>query len=195
VSELSSHRLKQAKRALRRAVLLERDALPASDRVARSEAIAERLLGLDEAARAATVLAFWSFGSEVHTQPLIERLVDRGRTVALPRIVDGDVVPVAYTPGASLSATAFGAMEPADGRALDVRELDLVVVPGVAFDRSCNRVGYGGGFYDRLLGRTRERTTAVAIAFGLQVVDEVPIGPVDRRVDAVVTEQEVIWCR
>jgi 5-formyltetrahydrofolate cyclo-ligase len=195
VSELPSHRLKQAKRALRRAVLLQRDELAASDRTAASEAITERLLGLDEAARAATILAFWSFGSEVDTVPLIERLVAQGRTVALPRIEDGDIVPVEYTPGASMTETAFGAMEPADGRALDGRELDLVVVPGVAFDRSCNRVGYGGGFYDRLLRRTRERTPAVAIAFGFQVVDEVPSGPVDRRVDAVVTELEVIRCR
>lgn len=195
MSGLPSHRLKQAKRALRREVLLQRDALPAADRAARSEAITERLLGLDEAARAATVLAFWSFGSEVDTVPLIERLVARGRTVALPRIEDGDVVPVAYAPGAPLTETSFGAMEPADGRALDVGELELVVVPGVAFDRSCNRVGYGGGFYDRLLGRIRDGVPAVAIAFGVQVVDEVPSGPVDRRVDAIVTEVEVIRCR
>lgn len=70
-----------------------------------------------------------------------------------------------------------------------------MIVPGVAFDRRCTRVGYGGGFYDRLLGRTREDAPAVAIAFALQVVPEVPSGPIDRRVDALVTELEVIRCR
>ncbi len=105
------------------------------------------------------------------------------------------MVPIVYSPGSPMAATTFGAMEPSSGRVLDPGELDLVVVPGVAFDRSCNRVGYGGGFYDRLLGRMRQDTAAVAVAFALQVVPEVPSGPIDRRVDAVVTELDVIRCR
>jgi 5-formyltetrahydrofolate cyclo-ligase len=194
VSERPSHRLKQDKRALRRAVLAERDALPGAERAARSEAIAGRLLGLDEAIGAATVLAFWSFGSEVDTAPLIDRLRSGGATVALPRVEDGDIVPVVWTPGSSMTETSFGSREPTDGRVLEAGELDLIVVPGVAFDRSCHRVGYGGGFYDRLLVRTREGA-AVAIAFGIQVVDEVPSGPLDRTVDAILTEDDVIRCR
>lgn len=195
MSDRSSHRLKQAKRALRRAILADRDALSGAERAARSEAIVDRLLGLDEAAGAERVLAFWSFGSEVDTAPLIDRLRSRGATVALPRVEDGDVVPVVWTPGSSVAATSFGSMEPADGRVLVARELDLIVVPGVAFDRSCHRVGYGGGFYDRLLASTPGGTNAVAIAFGVQVVDEVPSGPFDRPVDAIVTEDEVFRCR
>lgn len=195
MTDLPSHRLKQAKRVLRRTVLAGRDALPAGDRATRSRAIAERLLDTDEAARADTVLMFWSFGSEVETAPLIDRLLLQGRTVALPRIEGSDVVPVVYGPGSPMAETAFGAKEPSTGRVLDANELDLVVVPGVAFDRSCNRVGYGGGFYDRLLGGTRDDAAALAIAFALQVVHEVPSGPIDRRVDAVVTELEVIRCR
>ena len=195
MSDLPAHRLKQAKRALRREVLAERDALASDDRTARSEAIAERFLELTEVADAETALAFWSFGSEVETAPLIARLRSRGTTVALPRIEGNDVVPVVATPGARMSATSFGAMEPAEGRVLDVAELDLVVVPGVAFDRSCGRVGYGGGYYDRLLGERRTGAAAIAIAFGLQVVDRVPSGAIDRRLDGVVTETEVIRCR
>ena len=195
MSDLPAHRLKQAKRALRREVLAERDALASDDRTARSEAIAERFLELTEVADAETALAFWSFGSEVETAPLIARLRSRGTTVALPRIEGNDVVPVVATPGARMSATSFGAMEPAEGRVLDVAELDLVVVPGVAFDRSCGRVGYGGGYYDRLLGERRAGAAAIAIAFGLQVVDRVPSGAIDRRLDGVVTETEVIRCR
>ena len=126
---------------------------------------------------------------------MIARLRSRGTTVALPRIEGDHVVPVVATPCAGMSATSFGAMEPAEGRVLDVAELDLVVVPGVAFDRSCGRVGYGGGYYDRLLGERRAGAAAIAIAFGLQVVDRVPSGAVDRRLDGVVTETEVIRCR
>ena len=195
MNDRPSHRLKQDKRALRRAVLAERDALSGTERSARSEAIVDRLLGLDEAAGAGAVLGFWSFGSEVDTAPLLHRLRSRGTTVALPRTPDGDIVPVVWTPGSSMTETSFGSREPTDGRVLQARELDLIVVPGVAFDRSCHRVGYGGGFYDRLLASTRQGTAAVAIAFGMQVVDQVPTGPLDSPVDAIVTEDDVIRCR
>ena len=195
MSALPAHRLKQAKRALRREILAERDALPADERSVRSEAIADRFLGLPEVADAQTVMAFWSFGSEVDTAPLIAGLRSRGATVALPRIEGDAVVPVLATPGAPMTETSFGAMEPAEGRVLEVAELDLVVVPGVAFDRRCDRVGYGGGYYDRLLAMRRDGTAAIAIAFSSQIVDLVPTGAIDRRIDGVVTETEVIRCR
>lgn len=138
-------------------------------------------------------MVFWSFGSEVDTAPLIDRWLDEGKRVALPRIDGSEVVPVAYVRGGPTSATSFGAMEPVDGRLLDPAELDLVIVPGVAFDRSGNRVGYGAGYYDRFL--LRIRGPAIAIAFAIQVVPEVPAGRTDRPVDAIVTETEVIPCR
>jgi 5-formyltetrahydrofolate cyclo-ligase len=194
VSDLPAHRLKQAKRVLRRAVLAERDAVPEDDRSARSRAITDRFFGLPESAGAETVLAFWSFGSEVDTGPLIARLRSQGKTIALPRIEGNEVAPVVAAPEAPMREASFGAMEPA-GPALDVAELDLVVVPGVAFDRSCSRLGYGGGYYDRLLDKRREGVAAIAIAFALQIVDRVPTGAIDRRIDGVVTEVEVIRCR
>jgi len=195
VSGLPSHRLKQAKRALRREVLAARDAMPPGEREAKSAAIAARLLGLPELAGTGPVMVFWSFGSEVATAPLIHRLHADGRTVALPRIEGEVVIPVAYAPGAEVRVTSFGAREPAAGRALDPAGLEVVVVPGVAFDASGRRVGYGGGFYDRLLSRLRPAASAIAIAFSLQVVPEVPAGGTDRPVDAIVTEGEVIRCR
>lgn len=195
MKELPSHRLRQAKRRLRRRVLERRDDLIPSERVERSRSIAARLTTLPETVDARAVMAFWSFGSEVDTAPLIEGFLADGKTVALPRIEEGEVVPVEYTPGGEMSRTAFGSMEPRSGRVLDPRQLDLVVVPGVAFDRSCRRLGYGGGFYDRLLGRTRGDAPAVSIAFALQLVGEVPAGRIDRTVDAIVTEDEVIRCR
>lgn len=191
----SSDRLKRAKRALRRDVIARRDGLPEHDRAAASVAIADRVAAMPEAQEAGTAMAFWSFGSEVDAAPLVERWVAGGKIVALPRIEGSDVVPVAFAPGDPTTETSFGAMEPAGGRLLDPSEIDLVIVPGVAFDRSGNRVGYGAGYYDRFLARTRPGVPAVAIAFALQIVSEVPAGRTDRRVDAIVTETEVIWCR
>jgi 5-formyltetrahydrofolate cyclo-ligase len=195
VSGLPSHRLKQAKRALRREVLAVRDALPPQERRARSRAIAARLLDLPEARAASVVLAFWSFGSEVDTAPILEASHGVGRTVALPRVEGEDVVPIAYVLGDELRKTSFGALEPAAGSPVPPAELDLVIVPGVAFDRGGGRVGYGGGFYDRLLPRLRPGVPAIAVAFSIQVVEVVPWGGTDRRVDAIITEDEVIRCR
>lgn len=189
-----SHRLRFAKDALRRRVLADRDALSRRERSDKSAAITERLLALPEILDAGMIMAFWSFGSEVETEPVLARLDLLGKLVALPRVRGREVVAVSYEPGAPLTATSFGAMEPAAGRLVRPEEVDAVVTPGVAFDRRGRRIGYGGGFYDRLLSRIRPSTPAVAIAFSLQVVDEVPAGASDRRVDLIVTEGEVIRC-
>jgi 5-formyltetrahydrofolate cyclo-ligase len=125
---------------------------------------------------------------------MIERLAAQGRQVVLPRIESGEALPVTYRPGDPVSGTAFGAMEPSAGALVDPERLDAVVMPGVAFDRAGNRVGYGGGYYDRLLGRTRADIHTIAVAFAVQLVDAVPVGHQDRRVDIVVTEDEVIRC-
>lgn len=192
MNEVPSHRLKQRKRGLRRRVIEARDALSSAARAERSVRIADRVLSLPELGGARTVMAFWSFGSEVETAPLIERLHARGVRVVLPRVEGGDVVAVVYETGDEVLATAFGAMEPTGTEIVVPDEVDLVIAPGVAFDREGNRVGYGGGFYDRFLSRTRPGVPAIAIAFALQVVSEVPHGPADRRVHAIVTEDEVI---
>jgi len=191
--DVPSHRLKQRKRALRRAVIERRDALDPADRAARSERIAERVLGLPELGGADTVMGFWSFGSEVETAPLLERLHAAGTRVVLPRVEGDHVVAVVYGRGDEVVAASFGAMEPTGAEVVEPVDIDVVIVPGVAFDRSGHRVGYGGGFYDRFLPRTRPGVPGVAVAFADQIVDEpVPRGAFDLPVDAIVTEDEVI---
>ncbi|HEX6230719.1 MAG TPA: 5-formyltetrahydrofolate cyclo-ligase [Actinomycetota bacterium] len=194
MSGVPAHRLRRAKRALRREMLARRDALSERERARASEAIADRVASLPEVRVARSVMAFWSFGSEVDTRPLLARIHGAGKAVCLPRIHEGEVVPVEHRPGDPVTPTSFGAMEPAGGRVVRPEELDVVVTPGVAFDRRGHRVGYGGGYYDRLLARVGPEAATVGIAFAIQVVDEVPAGGSDRRVDAVVTEREVIRC-
>ncbi|HXF36758.1 MAG TPA: 5-formyltetrahydrofolate cyclo-ligase, partial [Actinomycetota bacterium] len=105
----------------------------------------------------------------------------------------GTCIPQPFHPSAHRAA--YGALEPAGGEVLSPQELDAVVVPGLAFDRRGYRVGYGGGFFDRFLPRTRPDAFRVGICFHLQLVEEVPHGAGDEPVDAVVTEREVIRCR
>lgn len=188
---MTSSRLKRAKRHVRREVLAARDGIPASERRALGELVTERFLTLPEVERAATVMVFWSFGSEVPTARVIERLAARGTTVALPRIEGSELVPVRYAPGDPTETTVFGAEEPLRGARISPATLDVVAVPAVAFDRRGGRIGYGGGYYDRLLRGLGAFT--VGLAFGVQVLDEeLPAGTFDRHVDAVVTESETI---
>lgn len=189
-----SHRLKQAKRALRREVLAARDATPAQERAEHSRWIADRILALPELAAARVVMAFSSFGSEVDTASILEGLVARGARLALPRIEGTEIVAVTYRPGDAVTRVGFGALEPSGGEVVLDTEIDVVITPGVAFDRRGFRVGYGGGYYDRLFRRTRPEAFRVAAAFALQLVDEVPHGPADLPVDMVVTEHEAIPC-
>ena len=195
---MNSAALKRAKREVRRRVLAERDALPPFERAHLGVVVAERFLALPEVDAAAVVMAFWSFGSELPTGPLLEDLHHRGTTVVLPRIVDGELEARSYRPGDRLSETAFGAFEPAGGRVLDATEIDVVAVPAVAFDRQGRRVGYGGGYYDRFLPGTRAGAMHVGIGFALQLLpagEDLPAGHFDRAVDVIVTERETVRCR
>ncbi|SRR5881409_2217584 len=193
---MRSDELKKAKREVRRTVLAARDALGEAERVARSTRIHRRFLALPEVEAARTVMAFWSFGSEVPTPQLIERLHDRGVRVALPRIRGPqDLEAVTYEPGTPMRDTTFGAREPVDGASIDPGEIDVVITPGVAFDGSGGRVGYGGGFYDRFLTRTRRGVPRIALAFDLQLLDgALPSGSFDLRIDLVLTEERTVRC-
>jgi 5-formyltetrahydrofolate cyclo-ligase len=92
-----------------------------------------------------------------------------------------------------MRATSFGALEPEAGPVVDPGRLDVVLTPGVAFDRTGRRVGYGGGFYDRFLGLVRPNAPRVAIAFDLQLVgDDLPAGAFDLPIDVLVTETRVL---
>jgi 5-formyltetrahydrofolate cyclo-ligase len=188
---MNSNALKRAKRRIRREILERRDAIAEGDRAARGGRATDRLLTLPEVAGARTVMAFWSFGSEVPTEPLIGALHQRGATVALPRIEGGDLVAVAFAPGDPTRATSFGALEPVGEDTIRPADLDVIVVPGVVFDVRGTRVGYGAGYYDRFLRRTEAFT--VGLGFDLQVVDgDLPAGRFDLPIDAVVTEERTI---
>jgi 5-formyltetrahydrofolate cyclo-ligase len=193
---MNSVDLKKAKRDVRRRVIALRDRVPPAERDRAAVLVADRFLQLPEVAAAGTVMVFWSFGSEVPTGPLLSALDERGVRLALPLLVEGDIQARAWSVGDPMRGTSFGALEPANGAPIDPVEVDVVVTPGVAFDRTGRRVGYGGGYYDRFLPTTRENALIAGVALGVQLLDEpLPGGGFDRRVDVVVTESEVVWCR
>lgn len=188
--------LKKAKRRVRAETRALRDAIPLERRERLGSEITERFLALPELGAARTVMAFWSFGSEVPTEGLLRGLHDGGFRIALPRIVEGELQPRTYEPGDPVTMASFGAGEPAGGEPLAPADIDVVVTPGVAFDRHGGRVGYGGGYYDRFFRRARSDALRAAICFDVQLVDEpLPTGPFDVPVDLVVTESDTLRIR
>jgi len=184
--------LRRSKDDLRTGMRSMRAAIPDGERARRSEAVAARVLGLPEAVRAGRVLTFLSFGSEVSTAPLLAGLRDREVAVAVPVVNEGRMDAVDLPEDAALVPSSYGAMEPANRRVVPPDAIDLVVAPGLAFDRSGRRVGYGGGYFDGFLRRVRPDCTVVGVCFAEQVVREVPAGPDDVPVHVVVTDGEVI---
>ncbi|HKX24685.1 MAG TPA: 5-formyltetrahydrofolate cyclo-ligase [Actinomycetota bacterium] len=183
------------KTALRRRMREARAAIPEDERARRSSLIEDRLFALREMTPARTVLIFYSFGTEVGTRSITERARAHGKRVLLPYL-DGSVMEAAEVErDDELVQAWYGAREPARRTPVAPAEIDLVVAPGLAFDRAGGRLGYGGGHYDRYLGRLGQETIRVGIGFAVQVVDAVPRTTSDEGVHMVVTEDEVIDCR
>jgi 5-formyltetrahydrofolate cyclo-ligase len=169
-----------------------RDAIPRERRAEMSAAIRDRLLDEIRSRGARAVFVFRSFGSEVDTHGLIERVAGEGGRVLLPVLQDGALEAARWTPGEPLVRSGYGALEPAEREIVQPAEVDLVVVPGLAFDLRGYRVGYGRGYYDGYLRRLPPGAARIGAAFAAQVVDHVPHGASDEPVDAIVTEAALL---
>jgi len=185
-----------AKKATRHDVLALRDALTESERGYKSAAITEKLLALPAFASAGTVAAYVSFGTEFNTEALIGAVMSKGMRLVLPR-VDREHKRIDFFTVTDLSislvAGPWGIREPDPIQCarVDANRIDFMLVPGVAFTPRCERLGYGGGFYDAAIAAVANEVAKVAAAFGVQIVDELPLEPHDRCVDLVVTENDV----
>lgn len=178
---------------LRLRIAAERRGLAPSVREAASAQIADHLLGMAEFARAARVAAYMALSDEVSLGRVIAAVLESGRPLLLPRVDEQRLVFSPVPDLAALRLGSYGVREPLRGAAettWDAR--DLVLVPGVAFDRDGGRLGRGAGFYDRSLPSGPATPRIVGVCFDRQVVEAVPMEPHDRRVDAVVTESGVV---
>lgn len=181
---------------LRKAMMARRDALSATEVVEKSTAIAELVRQLPCYETAATICSYLAIGHEVQTEPLIRALLAAGKRVVLPRTVFPDrVLTLHQIRGLDdLIPGRYGILEPAATTPeVASDDIDLFLVPGSTFDAAGNRLGYGAGFYDRLLAASRG--WRVALAYACQLAPQVPAAPHDIPMDLLVMECGVIDCR
>jgi 5-formyltetrahydrofolate cyclo-ligase len=181
---------------MRKALLSLRDSLPREIRRTKDEGIRRKLTGLEEFRTVRTILLYASFRSEVDTFGLMRESLSWGKTIVLPR-VDREarelMLFMIEDPG-ELHPGYLGIPEPEvrESKRVGLASIDLIVVPGAAFDERCNRIGYGGGYYDKLLaGR---RAPAVALCYDEQIVPSIEAEPHDVKVDKIVTDMRLIDC-
>lgn len=148
-----------------------------------SAQIMEALESTPQFQKAQTVMLYSSLPDEVRTTAFIERWRNRKRII-LPTVVGDDIVPVELTPDTPFAVGDFNILEPQNRPYTG--GYDLIVVPGMAFDRAGNRLGRGKGYYDRFLSQNQS-VYKIGICFGFQIVGNVPTEPTDIRMDEVLT--------
>ncbi len=188
------------KQALRQSIIAAREKLAAPDRLHLSRAVIESVCNLTAYQQAKTVLGYLNFGAELVAELWVEQALTDGKRVLLPRVNRAskhlDLYEV-HDLQHDVAPGLWGIREPLVERCAKeeaLGTLDFILMPGVAFTREGARLGYGGGFYDKLLAHMPNRPALVAGAFTLQIVQEIPQEGTDRKVEWLVTENETIRC-
>jgi 5-formyltetrahydrofolate cyclo-ligase len=187
--------LRRQKQAMRAAAKAQRERQENKDALSRQ--ICAKLAALPEYAAAGMVMFYLDCGAEVRTQPFLPTLWQQGKQVVIPYCTPDRLELFLLKGFEELAASRWGILEPMPelrGRAdrkVEPSQLELIVTPGVAFDRRGGRIGYGKGYYDKLLRQVPPGTFAVALSFECQIFPEVPMAPYDVYVDKIVTEAAV----
>ncbi len=185
------------KEEIRNAVNACRKRVNSEDRVKASGLACRQLDGIEAFETARTVSVYLSLPWEIDTGEIITRRWDRQALVCIPAFdMDCEEYGLAeYQDGIEMSAGNFGTREPSSPKWVPCSKVDVFVVPGVAFGRNGERIGHGGGHYDRILSRARpDGALKVGLGYDFQVFDFLPQEKNDVRLDMVVTESRVIRC-
>lgn len=185
------------KASLRKDILSKRDSIPPVVKKLKDQAITERLFNLNEFRTAKTIFFFASFRSEVDTFGMIRRALENGKRVVLPRVEGQNLGLYEIKSLDELAPGYMGIPEPSaltDERKITINDIDVIIIPGAAFDETGNRVGYGGGFYDRLLSELQKPVSVIAPTYEEQVVNVVPAESHDMKVNIIITDLRYIRC-
>lgn len=180
---------------VRKAIIKERDSL--KDRDELDKIIIDKLKNNDKYINSKNIFIYLGFGSEINTIKYVEDFMDDGKRIIVPYtdIKNKKMYGIEINTLDGLKKNKFGILEPVEvSNIFNKEDIDLVIMPGVAFDRSGNRIGYGGGYYDKFLSEMRNDFQTIALAYGVQVLEKIPSEEHDIKVNIIITEKETIKC-
>ncbi|NDW09177.1 5-formyltetrahydrofolate cyclo-ligase [Dysgonomonas sp. 520] len=182
--------MKLTKENIRKEISVIKKKLTSDELKFQSDEVISVLEATDTFCKARNIIIYNSLPDEVHTDSILKRYAGDKRFF-LPVVVDNTTLAIReYAPDMSFSTSNLGIKEPQGENFTDWKKIDLIIVPGVAFDRQLNRLGRGKGYYDRFLKQVK--APKIGICFEFQLLDKIPIDEHDIPMDMVVTENEII---
>ncbi|MDU2066219.1 MAG: 5-formyltetrahydrofolate cyclo-ligase [Sporomusaceae bacterium] len=181
---------------LRKNLLQIRRNISPEQRISVSQSIQQTLLEWPVFQQASVIMAYMAMKDEVLLKGVIDAAWQQGKCVAVPKMTaePGVMEAISIQMDTKWQSAAFHIAEPVSGRLLDPKAIDLILLSGVAFDRKGNRLGMGGGYYDRFLKRA-DRAVTVAVTFDSQLVATIPVESYDHSVDYIATETGLFSCK
>lgn len=170
----------------------KRDVLSLSDKKEKDNAIYEIIINGKEFIEAEVIFIYISFGKEVDTHNIIKYALKLGKKVCVPRVISrlNGMKALKISSLEELELSSYGILEPSDtAEEVKSQDMDLAIIPGLAFDLKGDRIGYGGGFYDRFFSNTNLDIKKIALAYQFQILDRIPIEDHDMAIDCIVTER------
>jgi 5-formyltetrahydrofolate cyclo-ligase len=190
-----------SKKDIRSRMQVWRNSLTEDEIESKSAKVVESLLKLPAVREAETVMAYYEYRSEVRTFRLLQEILDAGKNLVLPAsdFEEHRIIPclVKDIEKDLILHGQLGIMEPDPNTAeiIDIRKIDLILVPGLVFDKAGNRIGYGKGYYDRFLSRYNGQSPrTIGLAFDEQIIDSIPTLEHDARLNGIVTDLTVYNC-
>lgn len=187
------------KNIIRQQLLEKRSELGEAEVAELSRGIVDAVLTLEQWNRADEVLLYWPIRNEVDVRPLLKDAWEKGKKLFLPccrrnepGIMDFGVVRAEE----DLLSGSFGIKEPCRSKCefSDAVSPDIIIVPGVGYDRHGHRIGFGGGYYDRFLSRPQKGGfLSIGVCYSFQLLDGFPVEPWDQAVQLICTDKEMIW--
>ncbi len=185
---------KEDKKILRNKILSRRDLLNIKEKESIDNSIFNKLISTDLYKKSKSIFIYLSFGTEIDTKKIINRALQDKKEVYIPKIYkkDKSMKAIRLNSFEDLNENSMGILEPIDDSDyINKEEIDLIIVPGVVFDLNGNRIGYGGGYYDRYLEDIKKVSNKVALAYDLQIVDFIDPEAHDISVDYIITNTKV----
>jgi len=182
------------KKQLRKYIQDKRDNLSLGLRKKKNKEITQKFLKTTDYLNSKNIFIYYPFRSETDTTIIIKKALKESKNIILPR-VEGTLVNLYFVNDVhtQLQEGSYKIIEPIPSSCTKahVSDINLAIVPGVAFDRNLNRLGYGGGFYDKILRNLPQSIKKIALSFDIQIVPNIPVLDHDIKIDIIITESKI----